>query len=69
MWLRARSVDDPTYAAPAWARAAGVVVFAGAGAGVAWALQASLGDSTWSVSTGIGACLAAAVYEARPCAF
>lgn len=30
---------------------------------MAWAAEASLGDATWSVSTGLGACLAAAVYE------
>lgn len=29
----------------------------------AYVLEASLGDATWSVSTGIGACLAAGVYE------
>ena len=48
---------------PAWVRGVAVAAFAAAGAGVAWAAQASLGDATWSVSTGIGACLAAAVYE------
>ncbi|KAK9836358.1 hypothetical protein WJX81_008368 [Elliptochloris bilobata] len=56
-------VEEAGYEAPAWVRAAAVAIVAAAGAGVAWAAEASLGDATWSVSTGLGACLAAAVYE------
>ncbi len=56
-------IDDAGYEVPALIRAAAVAVFAAAGAGVAWAAEESLGDATWSVSTGLGACLAAAVYE------
>lgn len=58
-------VDEVGYEPPPWLRAMVVAGFMAAGAGVAWAAEASLGDATWSVSTGIGACLAAAVYEAR----
>jgi hypothetical protein len=39
-------------------------VFLAAGCGVAFALSAALGgEATWSVSTGVGAALAAGVYE------
>ena len=58
--------DDLDHEAPTWTRAAAVAVFAMAGAGVAWAAEVSLGDATWSVSTGLGACLSAAVYEVHP---
>ena len=56
-------VDDPAYSAPLLIRAPTVLLFAASGAAVAWAFQAGLGDGTWSISTGIGACMAAAVYE------
>jgi hypothetical protein len=58
-----RRVDDPAYSAPVLLRIPALLLFAGSGLGVAWALQAGLGDATWSVSTGLGACMAAAVYE------
>ena len=64
MPLRCR-IDDAGYGAPTLIRAAALAIFAAAGGGVAWAAEASLGDATWSVSTGMGACLAAAVYEVR----
>ena len=57
-------VDDASYDAPTPLRVANAGLFVLAGAGVAAALSAALGgEATWSVSTGIGACLAAAVYE------
>lgn len=40
-----------------------MLISAASGIAVAWAFQAGLGDGTWSISTGIGACMAAAVYE------
>lgn len=58
-----QKVDDPSYSAPLLIRAPTVLLFAASGIGVAWAFQAGLGDGTWSISTGIGACMAAAVYE------
>ena len=43
---------------------ANAAIFLAAGCGVAFALSAALGgEATWSVSTGVGAALAAAVYE------
>lgn len=56
-------MEDPAYSAPLLIRAPTVLLFAASGAAVAWAFQAGLGDGTWSISTGIGACMAAAVYE------
>ena len=48
-------------------RASAILFFALAGTSVAWSLAAALGDATWSVSTGIGSCFLAAIYEAgRP---
>ncbi|KAK9917166.1 hypothetical protein WJX75_001505 [Coccomyxa subellipsoidea] len=61
--LTGQRVDDPAYSAPLLVRAPTVLLFAASGAAVAWAFQAGLGDGTWSISTGIGACMAAAVYE------
>lgn len=44
--------------------AVNAALFVGAGCGVAAALSAALGgEATWSVSTGVGAVLAAGVYE------
>lgn len=40
-----------------------MLLFGASGVAVAWVFQAGLGDGTWSISTGIGACMAAAVYE------
>ena len=43
---------------------ANAAIFLAAGCGVAFALSAALGgEATWSVSTGVGAALAAGVYE------
>ena len=52
---------------PAIIRASAILVFALSGTTVAWILAAALGDATWSVSTGLGSCFLAAIYEAgRP---
>ncbi|GBF98356.1 hypothetical protein Rsub_11250 [Raphidocelis subcapitata] len=56
-------VDDIGYEAPRWARAAAAAACLAGGAGVAALLSVSLGDATWSVSSGLGALVAAAVYE------
>ncbi|EIE27726.1 hypothetical protein COCSUDRAFT_55711 [Coccomyxa subellipsoidea C-169] len=61
--LTGQRVEDPAYSAPLLIRVPTVLLFAASGAAVAWAFQAGLGDGTWSISTGIGACMAAAVYE------
>ncbi len=56
-------VDAVDYAAPGTIRAATALVFLLAGLSVAAALNLGLGDATWAVSSGLGACLASAVYE------
>lgn len=45
-------VDALDYRVPAALQAAAVAGFGAAGVAIAWALQALLGDATWSVSTG-----------------
>jgi len=45
-------VDAIDYRAPPALMAATVAVFVASGLGLAWTLQAALGDATWSVSTG-----------------
>lgn len=58
------SVDAIDYTAPAWIRAGTVAIFAGAGFATAATLGSLLGgDASWSVSTGMGACVAAGMYE------
>mmetsp|Transcript_26026 Transcript_26026/g.56774 ORF Transcript_26026/g.56774 Transcript_26026/m.56774 type:complete len:323 (-) Transcript_26026:763-1731(-) len=56
-------VDDLGYSAPAAVRAATIAICLAGGLGIAGVLNAGLGDATWSVSTGIGVCMAAGVYE------
>jgi hypothetical protein len=57
-------VDAASYEAPAALRVANGALFALAGAAVALGCSAALGgEATWSVSTGLGAALAAGVYE------
>jgi hypothetical protein len=59
-----QAVDDASYEAPLGLRIANAGVFLALGCGVAFALSAALGgEATWSVSTGVGAALAAGVYE------
>lgn len=62
-WRHACRVDDVTYQAPLGLHLATVAVFCCGGALTAWAFEAGLGDPTWAVSTGLGACMAAAIYE------
>ncbi|KAL4422128.1 hypothetical protein ABPG77_003413 [Micractinium sp. CCAP 211/92] len=60
-------VDAIDYQVPLALQAAAVALFGATGVGVAAAFQVFLGDATWSVSTGLGALLGAAMYEAgRP---
>jgi hypothetical protein len=57
-------VDAAEYEAPPALRVANGALFALAGAAVALGCSAALGgEATWSVSTGLGAALAAGVYE------
>ena len=57
-------VDEASYTAPMPLQLANFGLFLIGGSGIAAACSSALGgEATWSVSTGIGACLAAAVYE------
>ncbi|KAJ9522378.1 hypothetical protein QJQ45_008154 [Haematococcus lacustris] len=56
-------VTSLDYTAPWAVQAVAAALFAGAGLGVAGLWNSGLGDATWSVSTGLGACMAAFVYE------
>lgn len=56
-------VDAVDYSAPSTIRAVTVAFFILSGISTAWLFNSSLGDATWSVSTGIGSCMAALVYE------
>ncbi|KAI7839403.1 hypothetical protein COHA_006804 [Chlorella ohadii] len=56
-------VDAIDYRAPPALMAATVAVFVASGLGLAWTLQAALGDATWSVSTGLGSLFAAGMKE------
>lgn len=56
-------MDDPAYEAPLPLKAAVALVTVATGTAVAVLLSGGLGDATWSVSTGLGACMAAGVYE------
>ena len=58
-------VDDLGYSAPAWVRAMAVGASLVGGLALSVALGQGLGDATWSVSSGMGACMAAGVYEVR----
>lgn len=60
-------VDEVDYAAPAWVKGAAASACVCGGLSIAALLGFSLGDPTWSISSGIGALFAAAVFEAgRP---
>jgi hypothetical protein len=61
--VRYARVDDPAYSAPLLIRLPALLLLGAGGLAVAWAFEAGLRDAMWSVSTGIGACIAAAVYE------
>ena len=56
-------VDDQGYSAPSWIRALATGFCLTAGFGISLAFSLGLGDPTWSVSSGLGACAAAGVYE------
>jgi hypothetical protein len=56
-------VEEVDYEAPAYLRAAALALVVVGGVGTAALLELGLGDATWSVSSGIGMCLAAGVYE------
>lgn len=56
-------VDDLGYSAPSWIRGLALSICLAAGFGISLAFSLGLGDATWSVSSGIGACMAAGVYE------
>jgi hypothetical protein len=56
-------VADVDYSAPLWLRLAAGSVCSAGGVATAALFSAALGDATWSVSTGIGVCMAAGVYE------
>lgn len=55
--------DDPEYEAPLPLRAAVGGITLATGTALAVLLSGGLGDATWSVSTGLGACMAAGMYE------
>jgi len=59
----ASRVDAVEYEAPTWVNAVAAAACLLGGAALAAAISLSLGDATWSVSSGIGALVAAAVYE------
>jgi hypothetical protein len=61
--LRTARVDAVDYSAPLWLRLAAGSVCGVGGVATAALFSAALGDATWSVSTGIGVCMAAGVYE------
>eukprot|EP00877_Chromochloris_zofingiensis_P010405 jgi/Chrzof1/5618/Cz16g09050.t1 len=58
--LRVKDVD---YVAPVWVQASAASICIAGGIVTAAVLDLSLGDSIWALSSGIGACIAAAVYE------
>ena len=73
-WLMARlsqaaglDPDALDYEPPLFARAVALAATAASGAAVAGLFEATLGEATWSVSSGLGLCFLAAVFEAgRP---
>ncbi|KAF5836277.1 hypothetical protein DUNSADRAFT_6185 [Dunaliella salina] len=56
-------VDAIDYEVPLAIRVVTVLGFVAAGLGIAALFRAGLGDATWSTSSGLGACIAAGVYE------
>jgi hypothetical protein len=56
-------VDQVDYSAPSWVRGAAAGTCVGGGLAIAALLGWGLGDPTWSISSGIGALFAAAVFE------
>lgn len=56
-------VDAVDYQVPAGLQAATVVLFGLSGVALAAGFEASVGDATWSISTGLGACIFSCLYE------
>lgn len=56
-------VDQVDYSAPSWVRGAAASACVCGGLTIAALLAWSLGDPTWSISSGIGALFAAAIFE------
>lgn len=56
-------VDALGYTAPQWIQMVVISICLGQGLLITVILTQSLGDSTWAVSSGIGACFAASLYE------
>lgn len=56
-------LDDPQYILPPTLRAMGILWFAICGILTSYVFHVALGGATWGVSTGIGACVGAGVYE------
>ena len=61
--LAGQPVESSGYEPPAALFLANVAVFAAFGAAISLSLSAALGEETWGVSSGLGSCLAAGVYE------
>ena len=61
LWQCSTTAEDFSY--PLAVRGATIFLVACGGALVAAGFSAALGDATWSVSTGLGSCLVAAIYE------
>ncbi|KAK9825793.1 hypothetical protein WJX74_008115 [Apatococcus lobatus] len=61
--LTGQRTEDVGYEAPLPLKAATVLFFIAAGTATAWLIHSGLGDATWSVSSGIGTCAAAGLYE------
>jgi hypothetical protein len=57
------SIDDLGFIAPQWIQFVVISVCIGQASIITLFLSQSLGDSTWAVSSGIGACFAAFLYE------
>jgi hypothetical protein len=57
------SVDAIDYKVPALVRLAAVATFAASGVAIAASSSALLGDEIWAVSTGLGTCMAAGMFE------
>lgn len=58
-------MDELEYAAPLWVRGAAAATCLAGGVSIAVLFGWGLGDPTWSISSGIGALFAAAVFEVR----
>jgi len=58
-----RRVDAVDYSAPVWLTAVAAVTCLAGGLSISALLASGLGDPTWSISSGIGALFAAAIFE------